>query len=167
MTNIDCPREQDLLDALASSRWPERADQDLRAHVAQCDVCRDTLVVALPLLTEGEVAYASARVPSSGAMWWRAQMRARKEAARTASRPITIVQAIAFTCGAVLVAAAAYWASPSLQNWPDWFGHLAGSFAPGAVEWTSLSAASLLPWMILAVWLILVPVAIYFAVADE
>ena len=33
---------------------------------------------------------AEIQIPSSAVMWWRAQMRARQEAAREASRPITL-----------------------------------------------------------------------------
>ena len=167
---IDCPREQELLDALTSSRWPERCEPELRAHVGSCPVCADTLAVALPLLTEGEIAYASAHVPSSGIVWWRAQMRARHEAARAASRPITVVQAIACACALTLVAAAAFWARPGLSGWEDWFRQLGGWVGSGAAELThvgSLSPGGLLPWIVLAVWLVLAPVAIYLAVNDD
>lgn len=170
MSAIDCGREQELLDALSSSRWPTRCDPELRAHVEACAVCADTLAVALLLLTEGHVAYASARVPSSGTVWWRAQMRARQEAARAASRPITIVQTIAFTCGAALITVAAFWARPSLPSSWEWLQHLAGSVRSGAA-WLasveSLSPPSLLPWIVLAMWLVLAPVAIYLAVDDD
>lgn len=170
MSVIDCVREQELLDALASSRWPERCEPGLRAHVGSCPVCRDTLTVALPLLAEGDAAYTAAEVPSSGMVWWRAQMRARQEAERAASRPITIVQAIAFACGAALVAAAAFWARPAFPNLREWLGHLAASVGTGAAGLTSAEASSpwgLLPWVVLGVWLVLAPVAIYLAVTDD
>jgi hypothetical protein len=167
MSAIDCVREQELLDALASSRWPGRCDTGLRDHVAECAVCRDTLAVALPLLHDGEAAFAGAQVPSSGVVWWRAQLRARREAERAASRPITIVQAIAFCCGAVSMAALALWASPALPNWRDWLrglGHAAGA---AAVELGHAAAWGVLPWLILGMWIVLIPLAIYLAVADE
>ena len=167
---IECPREQELLDALASSRWPARCDPELRAHVAACSVCADTLAVALPLLMEGDVAYAEAQVPSSGMVWWRAQMRARREAERAASRPIAIVQAVAFACGAVLVTIAALWARPALPNMREWLIDLRGSIVADATSLTSAVAVSpwgLLPWIALAMLVLLAPVAIYLAVNDD
>lgn len=167
---IECPREQDLLDALASSRWPERCEPGLRAHVDDCAICRDTIAVALPLLLEGDIAYAAAQVPSSGVVWWRAQVRARREAERAANRPIAIVQAFAFACGAALAGSMAYWFNPALPHWRDWLRHLTGAVSGAATSITTaptLSPSSLLPWLMLAVCVVLVPIAIYLAVADD
>jgi hypothetical protein len=167
---IDCPREQDLLDALASSRWPARCEPELRAHVESCHVCADTLAVALPLLTEAEIAYASAHVPSSGIVWWRAQLRARQEAERAASRPIAIVQAVACACALALVAAAALWVRPALPNMRDWVHDLGGSVMADATSLTNaviVSPWGVLPWIALAMFVLLAPVAIYLAVSDE
>jgi hypothetical protein len=74
----DCRFEQDVLDAIASRRWPAKADDALRAHVAACESCADLAAVAGALVNEEELAYAEARVPSSGAVWHRAQLRARE-----------------------------------------------------------------------------------------
>jgi hypothetical protein len=167
---IECGREQELIDALTSARWPERCGADLRTHVASCGACADTLAVALPLLTDGEAAYGSARVPSSGIVWWRAQMRARQEAARAASRPITVVQAVAFACGAALVVTATSWALPLAQGWGNWARALAGAAAadaPALSSLQSLAPSGLLPWIVLGVWIALAPIAIYLAVADD
>ena len=40
-----------------------------------------------------------AQPPSSAIVWWRAQMRARQEAARLAEQPITIVHALSIAAG--------------------------------------------------------------------
>jgi len=170
MRTLECAREQDLLDALASARWPARCEPGLRAHVDGCAICRDTLAVALPLLMDGEAAYAAAQVPSSGVVWWRAQMRARREAERVASRPITIVQAIAFACGTALVIALVWLTGPALPSWLDWLrrlGDIVSSAATSLTNATAVSPRGLLPWVILGVWLVLLPLAIYLAVADD
>ncbi len=44
---------------------------------------------------ESRLANEDARVPSAGAVWWRAAMRARSEAVDTAMRPLVWFQAIA------------------------------------------------------------------------
>lgn len=167
MNAIECAREQELLDALASARWPGKCPAEMRDHVAGCAVCRDTLAVALPLLVDGEAAYAAARVPSSGIVWWRAQMRARREAERVASRPIAIVQVMAFVCGAVALAALAFWASPAMPNWGEWLHRLGGAVGSTTLAVTNAAASSLLPWVILGTWIVLIPLAIYLAVADD
>lgn len=110
----DCPFESDVLDALASRRWPAKAGGDLRAHVESCSSCADLAAVAGALLFEEEHAYAEARVPSSAAVWHRAQLRAREEAARAATRPIGFVQGLAFACGIAAVIAAGTWGLPIL-----------------------------------------------------
>ena len=92
MKRIDCCHEDDVLDALSSGRWPDRADQTLRAHVACCAVCADIVDVAGAILDGRDDNVGDMHIPSSAVMWWRAQMRARQEAAREASRPITVAE---------------------------------------------------------------------------
>ena len=38
MMPLDCVREADVIDAIASRRWPDRVDDDLRMHVAECAI---------------------------------------------------------------------------------------------------------------------------------
>ena len=103
MTFAECPHEPDVIDALTTTQWPEQCSDELQAHVAACDNCR-TLVAALTPLGEAWLdTRAAAHIPASGMVWWRAQMRARREAARAAARPMTIVQAIAALAGLALL----------------------------------------------------------------
>ena len=51
-TNIECPRESDVLDALASARWPNRVERELSDHVASCVVCQDVITVASAIQTD-------------------------------------------------------------------------------------------------------------------
>lgn len=100
----ECPREDEVMDAVASGRWPEACEVSLRAHVATCEVCRDVAEVALFLRDAGDALGAEVRVPSAGTVWWRAQVRARVEAEQAAMRPMLVAAA----CGAtVLIALAA------------------------------------------------------------
>ena len=56
-------------------------------------------IVAEAIATEAAFARTEAAPPSSAIVWWRAQMRARQEAARAVERPITIVHGLAIACG--------------------------------------------------------------------
>lgn len=177
MKIVDCCREQDVLDALTSGRWPDRADEDLRIHVATCAICADVVDVAgalLPLIEVRNDEPGDARIPSSAVMWWRAQMRARQEAAREAARPITVAQVVASVSAIALTVTALVALSP-------WFGGLLRGWMSGvrdaaASNLASLQAPSgllaqggLLPAVIIGivVWLVLAPVAIYLVVADD
>lgn len=94
MARIECAREDEVLMMVATGRWPEGAPAELRGHADHCRVCRE---LGLAAAAVGEEAEASApSLPSSGIVWWRAQLRARQEAARQVVRPITAAQMMAF-----------------------------------------------------------------------
>jgi hypothetical protein len=164
----ECCREQDVLDALTSGRWPGRADEDLRAHVADCELCADVVDVAGALLVDRDDQPGDARIPSSAVVWWRAQRRARQEAAREAARPITVALALASVAAVGLtvsaIAALSPWLNGLLRGWMSGMGDaMASAQAPAVL----LAYGWMLPALIIGVWLVLAPVAIYFAVADD
>jgi hypothetical protein len=168
MKAIECPREQDVLDALAGARWPDRCDRELRDHVERCAICADVLTVAEALLYDRDAAWADAQVPGSGVVWWRAQMRARREAAGSVAEPMTFVQAMAIACGVAALLTLAVLGSGWLVAWAGWLGGLVPSVNLAAIDTTRLSAvvhrAGLLA---LAVWVVLAPVAVYLAVSRD
>ena len=45
MSRIECSRELEILDAVASGRWPNRADAELRAHASTCSICADVALM--------------------------------------------------------------------------------------------------------------------------
>ena len=166
---LECPREQELLDAVSANRWPERADAGLREHVSACGICSDVVEMAEAFLHERESASTEVQVPPATVVWWKAQVRAREEAARLAARPIVLVQAIATMCAAIasiLVAPAA----------SAWVRSLITSL--GAAEWWSLpsdvsfswilsaAAYTTLPLLAVGIWIVLAPVVVYLAL-DE
>ena len=163
----DCGRERELLDALASERWPERADEELRAHVAACAVCADVLAVALPLLREQEAASLDAQVPTAAIVWWRAQARARQEAARAAARPITIAQGLAFASVAGLAAAFGGFALPLVRGWMTALAHAAGAAPTNLAALQALAPTSVIAWATLALCLVVAPALVYFATSDR
>ena len=167
---LECPREQDLLDAAAANRWPDRVDASLREHVAGCAICADVVEIAVAFLEDREVARAEAQVPPAAVVWWRSQIRAREEAARIASRPIALVQAVATVCVAVASLAVAPAASAWLRalitslGAADW-GSLPGSDI--SFSWILGAAAyTTLPLLAVGIWIVLAPVVVYLAL-DE
>jgi hypothetical protein len=166
----ECPREDELLEALQTSAWPDTCPRELHAHVEGCQACAGLVAVVLPLLDEHRVATAAAPVPSSGMVWWRAQMRARQEAARAAAQPISIVQAIGIACAIGLLAGGLTVLSPSVGPWFAWMGNLADALpSMPTVEWSSIQGmAPLTLTVLLALMtvLILAPVALYLSQSE-
>ncbi len=168
----DCPFESDVLDAVASRRWPARAGGALHAHVASCASCADLATVAGALLYEEDAAYAEAHVPPAPAVWHRAQLRAREEAARAATRPIGFVQGLAFACGVAAVIGAAVWGLPILYALlPDLSGAAASLRAPSmALPRFDVDVMSLLSnttlQAVVAAWAVFLPIAVYFTLRD-
>jgi len=105
MERAECVFESEVLAAVVQSRWPERVDPALRAHVAACEICADVAAIAGAMEECREETLVEVAVPDSGRVWWLAQMRARREAAKTAGRPITAVQVLTFACAMGLIGA--------------------------------------------------------------
>jgi len=100
-----CPREQETMNAVRTGQWTN----ELRAHFASCAACAETAMVAGFL--EQAAGTADTRVPEAGFVWWKSQLRARREAAARAERPIVVAERAA-AVGTVLVAVwAAAWFS--------------------------------------------------------
>lgn len=166
---LECGREQDVLDAISAGRWPDRCDAELRAHVPSCPLCADLADVAAALLDDRDSAWRDARVPPSGVVWWRAQLRAREEAARAAGRPLAFIQGVAASLGVWMVVALLR-AVPreDLSAWRAWAAAAMPDVTFAMPDVARLTAAVPLGVLvILGAWLLLAPIAIYFAVADE
>ena len=171
MKTFECGREEDVLDALTSGRWPERVERELVSHVANCSICTDVVDVASAVLDVGANEPVEPRIPSSAVMWWRAQMRARQEAAREAARPITVAQVVASVAAIVLMIVALVALSPWLMDTLG--GWLAAASGGDVSDVAAMQAPRLMtggwivPALMIGVWLVLAPIAIYFAVADD
>jgi hypothetical protein len=105
MKPVECEFEAEVLAAVIQSRWPGRVDAGLRAHVRSCAICSDVVVIAGALDDSGDEMRAQALVPDARLVWWRSQLRARREAVEAAGRPITAAQVIAFGCAMGLLGA--------------------------------------------------------------
>lgn len=169
MNSVECEFESDVLSATLQSRWPDRVDAQLRAHVAECAICSDVVVIASAIDGAREEAYERAVVPDSGLVWWRAQLRARREAAQTAGRPITAAQVIAFACAVGLLGAC-------FGATSKWFQSALARITSAAIGFESqsflLSATALMAEhgaliLATAAVLFLVPAAVYWALLKD
>jgi hypothetical protein len=159
MTMIECPRESDVLDAIDSKRWPHRVDQELAEHVASCEICSDVLAVAAAMREDHDATRQDASLPSSGQVWWRAEMRVRQEAIRAASRPITVAYGVAACAVLVLAVAASWFAWPTVHEFAS---------SLGSAQTPTLTSPLTLPLLVaLGALLVIAPVALYFVLSDE
>ena len=165
----ECAREAEVMEAVAFGRWPEQCG-DLAAHVSACETCADVLEVARALHDDREWLSRGAQPPSAGIVWWRATIRARAEAARTATQPISVLQGVA---GACTVGAAAGLVTVAWQSmrWVDRIGELAlelESRRAGIASASAVAAGHGLPILLaVAAGLVLAPLALYLTLADD
>ena len=164
MQRFECSMETEILAAVAEGRWPEGVDQELRAHVEQCGICADIVMVAGALLSERQELRSIAVVPDAGQVWWKAQLRARREAAEAAGRPITAAQLVAFGCAVGLLGACFGATSEWFQAGFKWVvGHLAEIRAAAL---TPIAGHALIALGVAAL-LLLIPAALILAAGRD
>ncbi len=122
------------------------------------------------LRAEFEDACREAPLPNAGGVWWRATIRARADAARTAGQPITAAQGIAaaVTIGTIAGLGGLVWRSVSM------FGRVSDVLELVETRKTDIAVAAAfvtahgLPLLLaLAGCLIIAPLAVYLATVDE
>ena len=169
MKRVECEFEAEVLSAALQARWPDRVDTELRDHVASCAICSDVIAVAVAIDDVREETRLCAVVPDSGRVWWLAQLRARREAAVAAGRPITAAQVIALASAVGLLGACFGATSRWFQASLAW---VASSVAGLRVRALLPSALSLLAEhgalvLAMAVIVLLVPAAVYFTMLRD
>jgi hypothetical protein len=165
-----CEREGELWEAIAAGRWPDATNTDLWAHVNACATCRDVALVSSSLSIEGSAARREAAPPSAAIVWWRAQMRARQEAALIAERPITIVQALSAAVALGLGVALAGTALPWLQTPLAWLATMrdAAAVSAGGIAAMDLTSRWIVwPLAMVVCSLIFAPIAVYVITFDD
>jgi hypothetical protein len=156
MKITECLRENEVMDVVASGRWPDACSDELRLHVARCTICADVLEVVVALHRDCEAADVEVKIPSAGLVWWRAELRARQEAMHAASKPITVVEAFgAAAAGGVVFAIIR-------RFWP-WLRIF--------VSLPDFSTMSLPQWSIVIAFgiavLVIAPLAMYLVLSDD
>ena len=126
-----CEKELAVTELLQSRRWPDACDATLRSHVENCAVCSEVVLVAGVLQEENASLLADVKLPDAGLVWWKAQLRARREAAELATRPIALAEKFALACGMAVLLVFMVWKRTDLHAW---LGRLA-SFGHSDAHW--------------------------------
>jgi hypothetical protein len=168
MTAQSCAFEQQVLQAV-ECRGLRDIGPELESHVASCSVCSDLAAVVAAFEGAREDALAEADLPDAGRVWRRSQMRAREEAIRTAGRPITAVQVIAFGAATGLIGACLGATSTGFQAFLQWAAAVWAGLDLSA--WLSAAGAYIVanaPFVAaLALAVVLLPAVVYFAIERE
>lgn len=167
MRGPSCAREEAVL-AAALDQLSEALPAELAAHLGACGSCRDLHTLASVLQDDRAVALADARVPSSGQAWWRAELRARQEAAVSAARPITVASGIAAASLigllAPLTGALAWW----LQDWASMpVAVQVMTDAMASSPWGAPTGLRVCVWVCGGALLLATPVLLYVALTEE
>jgi len=166
----DCPREQDVVNAVLGGVWPDRCDDSLVAHAAHCVTCGEVAQVSMVLREDVDHARIDVIVPAAGQIWWRAAVRARLESTHAAARPMSWMHAItgAIVLGVFLAAITAVWPmlpgvinvirATSREVLPS--PEVARAIAGGLTQIAGLA-------IIAAAIMVIAPLALYFALSDD
>ena len=173
----ECPCEQDVINAIVSGRWPDRCDESLCAHAAECAVCKELVEVTSVMRLDLDGLEEEISLPSAGQVWWRAAIRARLEASQRVARPMSWIFGISLACAAGLAIAVIQllwspvhlaWGTPGPGSWAALFGLGEMSrLLPTVRDLTPLTIAAVAVLLGAAACLLLAPLALYFALSDE
>ena len=116
-----------------------------------CPECGPLVALAAEIRREFDETRQQARVPTAEIVWWRAQMRAREEAARAAARPILFTQALAVAALIGLLVS------------------VVGRLTLPVMSWGISDLPARLPLIAIAAvcWVIVAPAALYFAFSRD
>jgi hypothetical protein len=163
----ECPREAEVVSAVHAGQWPPAEGSALALHAAACAACAEVAAVACSFDAERRSVNRVVSVPSAARVWWRAQMRARQEAAEVASQPLTMAHRLGAVCVAVLALLAVRWGWPSTPAVGGWLARVAGD-ATATLGWVDGGIVQLGLWLTLGLAaLVLVPVAVFYALPEE
>lgn len=176
MNAPECRREQDVIHAIVTGRWPDRCDESLSAHAAECAVCKELVELASVMQLDRDRLHDAVSLPSAGQVWWRAAIRARLEASERVARPMSWIFGMSLACAAGLAIAVVQllwspvelaWGSSSPHMWTAWFG--LGEIARLLPTRADLAPLTITGFVVLgaAACLLLAPLALYFALSDE
>jgi hypothetical protein len=165
-----CVQEDAVLSALKASRLNEACEPGLIAHLAACESCAQLTDLARALLDDHQTLVSQAQVPSSAIVWWRAQMRSRRDAAHVVTQPMTFVQGLILACAAGLTVAAVGFFVPTFRRAYEWTAGAADVIP--TVSWSLTPEVLANPIVMaagaaLALCAIVLPLALYFTFQEE
>ena len=151
MKNHSCEKEQQVAAAVCFGALTE----DLKEHVAVCEVCAEVMLVAGLLCQEIVPETANLNPPDAAVIWRRAQDSARRKALAKATAPIRIAR----ICALVVALVAIPWLFTSVSWYPNLglqpLGMIDRAVSQTLTPVTLLSLGASLIFMLLSSWYVL------------
>jgi hypothetical protein len=166
----DCPREQQVVNAVLAGSWPERCDESLVTHASACATCKEVARVSVLLREDADSSRIEVHVPAAGQVWWRAAVRARLESTQAAARPMGWMHAItaAIVLGVFLAIVTAVW--PFVPGVLQTLRTASADFFPSTTVATAIAgglAQTVAIGVAAAALLLLAPLALYFVFSRD
>jgi hypothetical protein len=166
----ECPREQQVVNAVLAGAWPHGCDDNLVAHAAACEACREVASVSVLLREDIDQSRIEVHVPAAGQVWWRAAVRARLESTQAAARPMGWMHAItgAIVLGVFLAIVTTVW--PMVPGVLQTLRAASADFFPRTEVATAIAGGlvqTVMIGVVAAALLLLAPLAVYFALSDD
>ncbi len=123
---IGCARTAEVQALLRLGHWPQAAGEELASHVRGCRRCGEVVLVTQAMTTAKARAMVEAPLEPPGLVWWRAQLRRRREVVQRVERPLVaqmVAVAVVMCVGLVL----AFRLSGGVASWRAWVSAGAGA----------------------------------------
>lgn len=117
MKSYFCSQQERVAAAVLAGQWPDGCDSELRSHAETCETCRDLALVAQTIRQSRHAALQAPQIPSSGLLWWRAQIRRRNAAIERMTQPIAIAEKVAVLMVLLAAIALIAWQHQQLTTW--------------------------------------------------
>ena len=130
--NHACRRESEIVRAAAQDRWTE----ELRAHLTECEDCMQAAITAPWMERFSRISDREHILPDPSIVWLKAKLLQSSADVSRASRPLDIVQLIAYTVVAGGWAALLTWRWDAVKAW-------IGAFTPTSIVTNAARAESL------------------------
>jgi hypothetical protein len=127
-----CRQEAGILRAASEDRWTE----ELRAHLLECDDCVAAMSVAPWMSRFSRMSDREHILPDPAVVWLKAKLLQGSVDASRASRPLDVVQFIAYAVVAAGWAALLTWRWDAVRSWMS-------SFTPAGIVSTAARGSSL------------------------
>ena len=113
MIETGCPRENEVLDAVATGSFTD----ELRIHALECSECTELVLVAGFMSRGAEKLGNIGPIPDADYLWWRANLEQRQLRAQRATGIITLVQRIGIVVGGLVAFLLLRGIAPRLVDW--------------------------------------------------
>lgn len=135
-----CGRTAEVDELMRMGHWPRAAGEELVAHVRACRVCSERVRVTAALRQMRASSMGAARLEPPALVWWRAQLRRRREVMQQVERPMRAQMLVVL--GVICVGMGlAFELSGGVPAWRAWVSAGAGSVMRSSVSGVGMGLA--------------------------